>query len=339
MSIDLNKIDWNAPIKITTDQKRAEQWHKFDEKDKSVPAIKAALGAKRPLLIRGKPGVGKTQLAAAAAYKLKRPLVTKVVDSRTESRDLLWEYDAVMRLVDAQILAAVNANTDQNAKQVEQTLERLKEELAPSKYVRPGPLWWGFNWETAQAQAKLTNTPTPDSTWEHDPQNGCVILIDEIDKAETDVPNGLLEALGSNQFHLLGQTNPVISTGEPPLVIITTNEERILPDAFVRRCLVLHLALPRSDPELITHLVERAKVHFPEQLDQSDSLFLDAAKLLVEDRKSAKQSSSTALPGQAEYLDLIRAVISYDSDPLEQKKTIDELSEFTYKKYKEPDHD
>ena len=77
-----------------------EQYHVFDHD--SAQAIRAALASKRPLLVRGEPGVGKTQLAAAAAKVLKRPLVSRVVDSRTESRDLLWTFDAVMRLADAQ---------------------------------------------------------------------------------------------------------------------------------------------------------------------------------------------------------------------------------------------
>ena len=85
--------------------------------------------------------------------------------------------------------------------------------------------------------------------------NGCVVLIDEIDKAESDVPNGLLEALGSGRFTPLGQTEAVEVRGEPPLVVITTNEERVLPNAFLRRCLVLELKLPRDDPGLIEHLI------------------------------------------------------------------------------------
>src|SRR3954464_9870745 len=99
------EIDCSRPIELIGEGNRPEQYHQFERA--SALAIRAALGARRPLLVRGKPGVGKTQLAAAAAKVLKRPLVARVVDSRTEARDLLWEFDAVMRLAEAQIAAAV----------------------------------------------------------------------------------------------------------------------------------------------------------------------------------------------------------------------------------------
>src|SRR3954452_18915813 len=98
------EIDCSEPVVLVSEGNRPEQYHEFEPQ--SALAIRAALGARRPLLVRGKPGVGKTQLAAAAAKVLKRPLVSRVVDSRTESRDLLWEFDAIMRLADAQIAAA-----------------------------------------------------------------------------------------------------------------------------------------------------------------------------------------------------------------------------------------
>src|SRR5512135_2190573 len=85
------EIDCSQPIELIGEGNRPEQYHQFEPE--IVMAIRAALGARRPLLVRGKVGVGKTQLAAAAAKVLKRPLVSRVVDSRTEARDLLWEFD------------------------------------------------------------------------------------------------------------------------------------------------------------------------------------------------------------------------------------------------------
>src|SRR4029077_939588 len=123
-----------------------------------------------------------------------------------------------------------------------------------------------------------------------DPRNGCVVLIDEIDKADPDVPNGLLEALGAGEFTPLGQTNPVKVQGRFPLVIITTNEERVLPGAFLRRCLVLHLKLPADENALTDLLVNRAKVHFPpkakseqavQEFENSLPLFRRVAEILV----------------------------------------------------------
>ena len=101
------EIDCSTPVKLADRPGLPEQYHQFEPE--SALAIRAALGACRPLLVRGEPGVGKTQLAAAAAKVLGRPLVQKVVESRTESRELLWEFDAVQRLAEAQIAGAVGS--------------------------------------------------------------------------------------------------------------------------------------------------------------------------------------------------------------------------------------
>ena len=122
------------------------------------------------------------------------------------------------------------------------------------------------------------------------------------------MPNGLLEALGSGRFTPLGQSEPVQVRGEPPLVVITTNEERVLPNAFVRRCLVLELKLPGEDSRLVDHLVSRAAAHFPQRAAGSEPLFRKAADLLVADRRAARDANLSPLPGQAEYLDLLRGV-------------------------------
>ena len=155
------------------------------------------------------------------------------------------------------------------------------------------------------------------------------MLVDEIDKAETDVPNGLLEALGNGQFTPFGHVDAVVS-GEPqPLVVITTNEERALPDAFVRRCLVLHLALPEGKA-LETHLVSRGKAHFP---DMADEVLSMAAGQLAKDRRDAVEARFRPLPGQAEYLDLLRALHHLaPGDAEKQEKLLAELAPFTLKK-------
>ena len=247
------EIDCDKSIELISEGNRPEQYHQFEPE--SARAIRAALGAKRPLLVRGKPGVGKTQLAEAAAKVLKRPLVRRVVDSRTERIDLLWEFDAVMRLAEAQIAAALAPVLDAGSKPEgsppgdlgidrRRVTRQLRKRLSVRRFLRPGPLWWAFDWMSALQQARLSGSPVPTLDPDADPANGCVVLIDEIDKADTDVPNGLLEALGSGEFTPLGSRNAIKVKGEPPLVIITTNEERVLPNAFVRRCLVLRLKLP-----------------------------------------------------------------------------------------------
>ena len=264
--------------------------HLFDTE--SEWAIRAALAANRPLLVRGEPGVGKSQLARAAAAWLERPFLSHVVDIRTESQDLLATFDAVHRLAQAQICAAL---------QIKDPAAWLAEE----KFVRPGKLWWAFDWKSAEAQGKCVGDPIPDRLKGWKPEQGCVLLIDEIDKAESDVPNGLLEALGSRSFPVRGREAPVSIVGEAPLVIVTTNEDRVLPNAFVRRCLVLHLELPEKDEKLRELLVKRGQAHIPKL---KKSILEQAADVLIQERIAAQRNHVRPLPGQAEYLDLIRAV-------------------------------
>jgi MoxR-like ATPase len=305
---------------VFLDRPRAapEQVHVFSQHE--INAIDAALAARRPLLVRG-------QLARAAAVDLERAYVQHVVDSRTESRDLLWHFDAVARLADAQI-----KGTLREAKAMYR--RNLNQELAVENYLHPRALWWAFDWENARKQAIKARRPDePPQLPDCDPKNGCVVLIDEIDKAETDVPNGLLEALGAGHFTPQGFTEPVMATGEPPLVIITTNEERALPDAFIRRCLVLHLSLPdvvKEEDKLINHLIDRGKAHF-ENADLN--LLEEAAKLLVADRRKAQEEHWLPLPGQAEYLDLVRAVLDLDADPEGQIALLDKVSRYVLKKH------
>ena len=313
--------------KVFLDRPKAapEQVHVFDQRE--IDAIDAALSARRPLLVRGEPGIGKSQLARAAAVDLGRAYVQHVVDSRTESRDLLWHFDAVARLADAQIKGALREPRIR-------CRGGLHQELAVENYLHPRALWWAFDWESARKQTIKARRPDePPQLPDCDPKNGCVVLIDEIDKAETDVPNGLLEALGTGRFTPQGFTEPVMATGEPPLVIITTNEERALPDAFIRRCLVLHLRLPdvvKEEDKLIKHLIDRGKAHFE---NANFELLGEAAKLLIQDRRKAEQERWLPLPGQAEYLDLVRAVLDLGSDLEEQIALLDKVSRYVLKKH------
>ncbi|MCP4654865.1 MAG: AAA domain-containing protein, partial [bacterium] len=192
--------------------------HVFDAR--STWAMRGALGARRALLVRGEPGTGKSELARAAAAHLKRPLISVVVTSGLESQDLLWRFDAVARLALAQVLRVVDDRAP---------LAQLDE----VNFLQPGPLWWVLDWPGAEAQwqrCKL-KPPRPETCPGWTPKDGCVLLIDEIDKAEPDLPNGLLESLGNGRFQVPYLGDPVSADldAAPPLVIITTNEERELP--------------------------------------------------------------------------------------------------------------
>lgn len=285
--------------------------HLFDKRQ--IDAINAALGAGRPLLVRGEPGIGKSQLARAAAQALERTFLPFVTDARTEFRDLLWSFDAVARLADAQAIPAGAENTN----------------LPVEEYLKPGVLWRAFSRRTAACQAKKAKQPLPDETYPE--ENGSVVLIDEIDKADTDVPNGLLEALGAGRFSVRDRQEPIEATDTPPLIVITTNEERALPDAFIRRCLVLHLSLSTEVEPAKEKFIEIGKAHFQDQLPPE--ILELAADMVAKERNIADKNHWLPLPGQAEYIDLLRSVLSQSEDKnADQRALLNTISEFVLKK-------
>ena len=284
-------------------------------------AVRAALGARRPLLVRGEPGMGKSQLARAAAADLGRPLISAVVTVSTEPQDLHWRFDAVARLARAQVLG-IDRNRECDH------LAQLEER----RFLRPGPLWWTLDWEGAERQweqcdVKGARYPSP-KAWT--PRAGVVLLIDEIDKAEQDLPNGLLESLGNGEFQVPYLEEPVRANPghEPPLVVITTNEERELPRAFLRRCLVLHLRPPE---DLEAWLIERGRAHFQNRC--SDAVYEEAAELVANDR-SRQSSEWTHRAGLAEYIDLLRAAldIAERDQGLDPAAVIERVRGFVFQK-------
>ena len=310
------------PVELTSNNQRVH--HVFDKN--AISAVNAAIAINRPLLIWGEPGIGKSQLARAVAEKLERVFIPFVCDAHTESRDLLWSFDAVARLAEAQ----VQGNTESEAR---------KQALAIENFIKPQALWWGLNWkEAAEKYGDQEPTHTPPC----DPKNGTVILIDEIDKADSDVPNGLLEVLGSQRFQPQGADSvEADKEAVPPIIIITTNNERHLPDAFIRRCLSLHLEFPGdNEPDMQKRqqlqsdfLIERSKAQVNLK-DFGDEVIQHAADLLISDRQTAKEKHLYPLCGQAEFFDLLRGVkelSAKQSKPASQ--LIDELRTYVYQKH------
>lgn len=268
-------------------------------------AVSVALATGRPLLLRGPAGAGKSSLAPFIARMYERCFYKATVTARTEARDLMWSFDALKRLNDAQVLR--NAS-DKDAERV----HRIEH------YIEPRALWWAFAPASAATRGMNPDEiPAKDRVVDPgvgDRANGVVVLIDEIDKADPDVPNNLLESLGSLQFTVIESGFEVRAKAEQvPLVIITTNDERELPAAFYRRC-VVHV-LKDHDP---TRLVEIAGYHFggleagaPPERKQ---LYEEVAAKLEKYRAEAKARRERR-PSTAEYLDAVRACIDLGIDP------------------------
>lgn len=268
--------------------------------DDDVLAIEAALLSGRPLLVLGEPGVGKSQLARAAAVALDRPLAQLVVDSATEARDLRWREDPVERLAQAQLVAALRGT--------EALEERAK--LDRRRFIEPGPLWWGFDWASAARHVETHRGRAGPHHGFGDPANGAVVLIDEIDKAHGDVPEGLLEALGDGAFTPT-DCEKVTATGAP-LVVITSNETKPLSGPFLRRCVVHELRLPVDRATLIKTLLAAGAAHFPaeDHPAATQSLLQHAAELTADDRLRAVEIGLSPRPGLAEFIDLLTAALS-----------------------------
>src|SRR6056297_1698378 len=177
-------------------------------------AVNAAVTLERPLLVKGEPGTGKTELARQVAEGLGLEIIEWNIKSTTKAQQGLYEYDAVSRLRDSQL-------GDERVHDVK-------------NYIRKGKLWQAF-----EAEEKV------------------VLLIDEVDKADIEFPNDLLQELDKMEFHVY-ETGDTIRARHRPIVIITSNNEKELPDAFLRRCFFHYIRFP--DMETMKQIVE---VHFP----------------------------------------------------------------------------
>ena len=177
-------------------------------------AVNAAVTLERPLLVKGEPGTGKTELARQVAASLGLPMIEWNIKSTTRAQQGLYEYDAVSRLRDSQL-------GDARVHDI-------------ANYIRKGKLWKAF-----EADAKV------------------VLLIDEIDKADIEFPNDLLQELDRMEFHVY-ETGETIRATHRPVVIITSNNEKELPDAFLRRCFFHYIRFP--DAETLARIVA---MHYP----------------------------------------------------------------------------
>ncbi|CDN56045.1 ATPase [Neorhizobium galegae bv. officinalis bv. officinalis str. HAMBI 1141] len=229
------------------------------DKDLMV-AVNAAIRLERPLLVKGEPGTGKTELARQVAAALGLDLIEWNIKSTTKAQQGLYEYDAVSRLRDSQL-------GDERVHDV-------------ANYIRRGKLWQAF-----AADRKL------------------VLLIDEIDKADIEFPNDLLQELDRMEFHVY-ETGEMVRAKVRPIVIITSNNEKELPDAFLRRCFFHYIRFP--DVDTLARIVE---VHYP---GIKQTLVRNALTQFYEIREMPGLKKK---PSTSEALDWIRLLVSDDVDP------------------------
>jgi MoxR-like ATPase len=255
-------------------------------------AVNVALATRRPLLLRGPSGSGKSSLAKNVAYIQGWRYYTAVISSRTQAQDLMWRFDNVLRLGDA--------------------LDAKRQLGDTRSYLEPSVLWWAFDPVSAGRKGADSSAPvqlSDPSPWSHSADRA-VVLIDEIDKADPDVPNNLLVPLGSFEFRI-PEIDLHVRAATPPLVMITTNDERDLPNAFIRRCVVAVLSRPSQQ-----RLREIAMAHFgPDKL----GIYGPIASLL-EQTAAARERRGQHAPSSAEYLDAIAACMELEIVPGENKE-------------------
>jgi MoxR-like ATPase len=237
--------------------------------DELTMAVNAAITLEKPLLIKGEPGTGKTQLAEELARSLNCKLYQWHIKSTTKAQQGLYEYDAVSRLRDSQL-------GDERVHDI-------------GNYIVKGKLWQAFE----------------------EPQRP-ILLIDEIDKADIEFPNDLLQELDKMEFHVY-ETQQVIKAKQRPIIIITSNNEKELPDAFLRRCFFHYIKFP-SKPEM-QQIID---VHHPdvkqELLKQALEVFFDLREV-----NGIKKKPSTS-----ELIDWIKLLMS---DDLSQQTLLDRQSD------------
>ena len=235
-------------------------------------AVNAAITLKRPLLVKGEPGTGKTMLAEEVASALGMPLLQWHVKSTTKAQQGLYEYDAVSRLRDSQLSDAESAGKVRDIR----------------NYIVQGVLWQAFN---ADQQVAL--------------------LIDEIDKADIEFPNDLLREIDRMEFYVY-ETRELVKAKHRPVVFITSNNEKELPDAFLRRCFFHYIKFP--DAQTMQSIVD---VHFPglkkELLAAAMKTFYDVRNLPGLKKK----------PSTSELLDWLKLLVAEDI-PLEVLQSKDE---------------
>ncbi len=227
-------------------------------------AVNAAISLEKPLLIKGEPGTGKTELARQVSDSLGLGIIEWNIKSTTKAQQGLYEYDAVSRLRDSQL--------------GDKKIENI------GNYIKKGKIWNAF-----------------------ESKERSVLLIDEIDKADIEFPNDLLQELDKMEFFVY-ETNEIVNAKKRPIVIITSNNEKELPEAFLRRCFFHYIQFPQIDT-----LKKIVQVHFPEI---KKSLLEAALNRFFEVREIPGLKKK---PSTSEALDWIKLLLLEDINPIDLK--------------------
>ena len=255
----------NSALKKVENKMKFQGTQDYVATDDLTIAVNAAVTLERPLLVKGEPGTGKTELARQVSAALGLPMIEWNIKSTTRAQQGLYEYDAVSRLRDSQL--------------GEERVHDVK------NYIRKGKLWQAF---TADERP--------------------VLLIDEIDKADIEFPNDLLQELDKMEFFVY-ETGETIKAENRPIVIITSNNEKELPDAFLRRCFFHYIQFPEMDT--LRKIVE---VHHP---GIKESLLTTALTQFYEIRE---QQGLKKKPSTSEVLDWLKLLLAEDMDAADLKK-------------------
>lgn len=267
--------------------------------DEIERAVNVALAVGRPLLVKGEPGCGKTALARHIARYFDWGFESYAVKSETTVQDLEWRIDTVRRLNDAYGAALIKRLDEPASSATRSDLASTAKVHTLEPYVERGPLWRAFTGESQRLPAQEGGLPPKGRP------TRVVLLIDEIDKADPDVPNGLLDALGNMQFRG-PEPDQTIEAAVLPFVMLTSNDERELPAAFLRRCVLLEINVDFNGERLF----EIAAAHYP----KADRELVEAIRdKLLEYRGQA--GSSLRKPSIAEFLDAVHACLQLDVGP------------------------
>ena len=265
-----DKLSSNLDQAAERDLEKAAE--RFIPSSQLLNAINASLAARVPLLLTGEPGTGKTQVAWYLKRFFEIPLYAYQVHSNSQANDLRYDFDAVAYLRDA-YLGQQAEPSQENVQKTAQETPTTQDPRSNPRYLKKATLWKAY-----------------------ENKGECILLIDEIDKAPRDFPNDLLQEIDQQRFEHPFQQGEYIerpANNAPPLTIITSNGERRLPDAFLRRCMVHHISLNK---ELLRDILNAWKIQFPNLNEETREIALQHFETIREISRLSKR------PGTAELL-------------------------------------